>query len=243
MSKSLSIFPVKRRRLYEEIVDQLMDLIISGKAPPGTQLPSERELVEQFAVGRSAVREALFALQKMGLVTLNSGEPATVIAPTPDALVGELKGAVRYFLSKPSSMRDMQGARIFFEAGLARYAAQHATAEQIKTLKMALDLNEKSIGDRERFIDTDVDFHRVLADIPGNSIFATLHVALLEWLREQRATSGTVSGAREMAFRAHREIFNAVSAHDPDAAEAAMRAHLNQVADYYWQASELSGSS
>lgn len=242
MSNDLPINPVKRRRLYEEIVEQLMDLIISGKVPAGTQLPSERELVDQFAVGRSAVREALFALQKMGLVTLNSGEPATVIAPTPDALVGELKGAVRYFLSKPSSMRDMQGARVFFEAGLARYAAQHATAEQIEALKIALDLNEKTIGDRKRFIDTDVDFHRVLADIPGNSIFATLHVALLEWLREQRATSGNVSGSREMAFRAHREIFDAVKAHDPDAAEEAMRTHLNQVADYYWQATK-SGSA
>jgi DNA-binding FadR family transcriptional regulator len=243
MSNSLPINPVKRRRLYEDIVEQLMDLIISGQVPAGTQLPSERELVDQFGVGRSAVREALFALQKMGLVTLNSGEPATVIAPTPDALVGELKGAVRYFLSKPSSMRDMQGARIFFETGLARYAAQHATAEQIKALKIALDLNERTVGDSERFIDTDVDFHRVLADIPGNSIFATLHVALLEWLREQRATSGAVSGSRDKAFRAHREIFNAVNARDADAAEQAMRAHLNQVADFYWQATKSGGSS
>lgn len=241
MSSSLPISPVKRRRLYEEIVEQLMDLIISGKVPPGTQLPSERELVDQFAVGRSAVREALFALQKMGLVTLNSGEPATVIAPTPDALVGELKGAVRYFLSKPSSMRDMQDARIFFEAGLARHAAQHATAEQIKALKVALDQNGASVNDPARFIDTDVEFHRVLADVPGNSIFATLHMALLEWLREQRATSGTVTGSREAAFQAHRAIFNAVNAHDPDAAEKAMRDHLNQVAGYYWRAAEDDG--
>jgi DNA-binding FadR family transcriptional regulator len=236
MSNSFHLSPVKRRRLYEEIVDQLMEFIISGKAPPGTQLPSERELVEQFAVGRSAVREALFAMQKMGLVTLNSGEPATVIAPTPDALVGELKGAVRYFLSKPSSMRDMQDARNFFEVGLVRNAAQQATAAQIEALKQALDLNKYAIGDRERFIDTDVSFHGVLADIPGNSIFTTLHVALLEWLRDQRAISGAVSGAQEMAFRAHERIFQAIDARDPNAAEEAMRTHLNQVAEYYWQA-------
>jgi DNA-binding FadR family transcriptional regulator len=97
----LPINPVKRRRLYEEVVDQLMDLIVSGQVPVGANLPSERELVEQFAVGRTAVREALFALQKMGVVTLHSGEPATVIAPTTNTLVGELQGAVRYFLSKP----------------------------------------------------------------------------------------------------------------------------------------------
>jgi DNA-binding FadR family transcriptional regulator len=139
-------------------------------------------------------------------------------------------------------MRDMQGARAFFEAGLTRHAAQYATPEQIKTLKLALDLNEKAIDDRDRFVDTDVDLHRVLADIPGNSIFGTLHVALLEWLREQRVISSTISGSRESAFLAHREIFNAVNAHDADAAETAMRAHLNQVADQYWRAAENGGA-
>src|SRR3954468_3828565 len=120
MSNSLPINPVKRRRLYEDIVEQLMDLIISGQVPAGTQLPSERELVEQFGVGRSAVREALFALQKMGMVTLNSGERASVVAPTSGALVNELAGAVRYYLSQSTGVRDFQGARAFLEVGLAR---------------------------------------------------------------------------------------------------------------------------
>jgi DNA-binding FadR family transcriptional regulator len=91
---------VRRPRIYEELVEQVVENIVSGRTPPGTVLPSERELMEQFGVGRSSVREALFALQKMGLVALNNGERASVVAPTSEALVGELGGAVRYYLSQ-----------------------------------------------------------------------------------------------------------------------------------------------
>ena len=231
----LTLQPLKRRRLYEEIVEQLSSLIISGQAPVGSQLPSERELVEQFQVGRSAVREALFALQKMGMVTLSGGERAVVVAPTSDALVAELSGAVRYHLSRPSGMRDFQGARTFLETGLARHAARHSTPEEIARLGAALRANEAAMGDNERFVDTDVAFHYVLAEMAHNPIFTTLHAALAEWLRDQRVTGVTVRGSPEAAFAAHSRIFSAVQAHDPDAAEEAMRGHLDEVAKFYWR--------
>jgi GntR family transcriptional regulator, sialic acid-inducible nan operon repressor len=232
---SLGIHPVKRRRLYEELVDQLTELIVSGRVPPGTQLPSERELVEQFGVGRSAVREALFALQKMGMVTLNSGERACVVAPTSGVLVNELAGAVRYCLSQPDGVRDFQGARVFLEVGLARHAAMHATPDEREVLHRALRNNEEALGDTERFIDTDVAFHYVLAEIAHNPIFTTLLTALAEWLRGQRASSVSASGSPEAAVAAHGRIFRAIAAKDPDAAEREMRAHLQQVSDFFWQ--------
>jgi DNA-binding FadR family transcriptional regulator len=234
---SLGIQPIKRRRLYQELVEQLTDLIVSGRLPPGTQLPSERELVEQFGVGRSAVREALFALQKMGMVTLNSGERASVVAPTSVALVNELAGAVRYYLSQPTGMHDFQGARAFLEAGLARHAALHATPADLETLQRALKANEDALGDIERFIDTDVAFHYVLAEIAQNPIFTTLLTALAEWLRGQRASSVSARGSPEAAIAAHKRICKAIVAKDPDAAEREMRKHLQQVADFYWQLS------
>src|ERR1700760_2302259 len=147
MSSSFVIQRVSRRRIYQELVDQLADAIITGKAPPGTYLPSERELVEQFGVGRSSVREALFALQKMGLIAHNNGERACVIKPTSASLVDELAGAVRYYLSKPTGVEDFQGAREFLEAGLARHAAEHATKDDIAGLERALRANEQAHGD------------------------------------------------------------------------------------------------
>jgi len=231
----LGIQPIKRRRLYEDLVEQLTGLIVSGRVPPGTHLPSERELVEQFGVGRSAVREALFALQKMGMVTLQSGERALVVAPTSGALVNELAGAVRYYLSQPSGVRDFQGARALLEVGLARHAALNAQPKDLDALKAALEANEKALGQVERFIDTDVAFHYVLAEIGENPIFTTLLTALAEWLRGQRGSSVNAPGSPEAAVAAHKRIYEAIAARDPDRAEREMRAHLQQVADFYWQ--------
>ncbi|WP_460452207.1 FCD domain-containing protein [Alsobacter sp. SYSU BS001988] len=233
-----SIKPIRRRKVSEELVEQLVDSIVSGKAPPGTLLPSERELVDQFGVGRSSVREALFALQKIGLIALSNGERAVVVEPTSAALVNELAAPVRYFLSRPSGVREFQCAREFLEVGLARHAAKHRTAEDLARLEAALVANRGAVNDVDRFIDTDVAFHDILADISGNSIFTTLSSALSSWLRNQRAVSVGRSGSPEAAVAAHARIFEAIAASDPDAAEAAMRDHLNQVVNFYWSGSE-----
>ena len=74
--------PIKRRRLSDEILAEFERLIVSGIYAPGDLLPSERELMERFGVGRPAIREALFSLQKNGLVALTSGARARVTEPS-----------------------------------------------------------------------------------------------------------------------------------------------------------------
>src|SRR5215471_18628149 len=129
---------IRRRRLYEEVAGRLEGMIQEGHYSPGDQLPSERELMKQFGVGRPAVREALFALQKMGLVAVSSGERARVTRPTPKVVVESLSGAARHLLAAPDGVRHFQEARSFFEIGLARHAATHASDADIAELKAAL---------------------------------------------------------------------------------------------------------
>ncbi len=231
--------PIRRRRLYEEIAEQLERLIISGEFPAGSQLPSERDLMQQLKVGRPAVREALFALQKMGMVSLSNGERAMVIAPTASTVVNELSGAVRYFLSTPSGVRSLQDARAFLEIGLARYAAVHASAEDLQHMKDRLEENERLVENRELFPDSDVAFHLTIARIANNPIFTTLNTAFAGWLRAQRSISAKAEGSQRAACKAHRAIFDAIARRDPDAAERAMREHLEAVTDYYWQGEAL----
>lgn len=231
--------PIRRRRLYEEIAEQLERLIISGEFPAGSQLPSERDLMQQLKVGRPAVREALFALQKMGMVSLSNGERAMVIAPTASTVVNELSGAVRYFLSTPSGVRSLQDARAFLEIGLARYAAVHASAEDLQHMKDRLEENERLVENRELFPDSDVAFHLTIARIANNPIFTTLNTAFAGWLRAQRSISAKAKGSQRAACKAHRAIFDAIARRDPDGAERAMREHLEAVTDYYWQGEAL----
>jgi DNA-binding FadR family transcriptional regulator len=226
---------IRRRKLYEEIAQHLEQRIRDQAIAPGEQLPSERDLMREFGVGRPAVREALFHLQKMGLVELRSGGRARATRPTPKFVVDSLAGSARYLLAQPDGVRHFQQARAFFETGLARYAAEHATDEDLRDLRAALEANRRSLGDVAKFERTDVEFHHILAAIPRNPIFEAIHAAIVEWLVEQRHVTLTYPGQNETAYDYHAKIYEAIAARDPDRAEGVIRAHLEQVAGLYWR--------
>jgi DNA-binding FadR family transcriptional regulator len=222
---------IKRRKLYEDVVDHLERMIHEGEFADG-RLPSERDLMRLFGVGRPAIREALFHLRKMGLVEIRSGERARVTRPTPEFVIDSLASTARHMMGGPGGVQDFQNARLFFEVGLARNAALNATDEDLADFASALETNRQSIGDLKRFEKTDVAFHYVLALIPRNPIFTAIHTALAEWLHEQRRTT-LARGQDVRAYQAHHAIYDAVVSRDPDRAEHAMRAHLDYVARRY----------
>jgi GntR family transcriptional repressor for pyruvate dehydrogenase complex len=232
---------IRRRRLYEDVASGLEAMIRDGALSPGDALPSERELTQQFGVGRTAVREALFHLQKLGLIELRSGERAKVTRPTPEVMMEGLAGAARHMLSAPDGVRKFQEARTFFEVGLARHAAKHATAADLRALAAALEANKQSIGDLAKFERTDVAFHYVLAVIPQNPIYIALHSAIAEWLVEQRHVTLAYPGQNQLAYRSHKAIHDAIAAKDPDRAERVIKAHLNQISNAYWRAISENG--
>jgi GntR family transcriptional repressor for pyruvate dehydrogenase complex len=138
-------------------------------------------------------------------------------------------------LSTEGGQRYFQGARFFFETALARNAAREAAGAQIERLKAALEANREAIGDRGRFIETDVAFHFVLAEISGNPIFIALHDAISGWLKEQRVVTLDAPRQERIAYKAHVAIYEAIAARDADGAEAAMAAHLRQLEATFWR--------
>ena len=236
----MALTTVRRRKLYEDVAGQLESMIHEGRYRPGDQLPSERELMQMFGVGRPAVREALSAMQRMGLVAINSGERARVTLPTPRVMFESLAGPVRHLLAAPEGIRHFQEARTFFEVGLARHAAEHATAAEVTQLREALAANESAIDNIIAFERTDAAFHYVLAVIPRNPIYTAIHEAIAAWLTEQRHVSLQRKGQNEIAYQAHRAVFEAIAARDADRAERVMRGHMEQVIKTYW---EIKGST
>lgn len=213
-------------------------MIHRGHYGPGDQLPPERELMKQFGVGRPAIREALFALSKMGLIAIRNGERPRVTLPTAEIVVDSLSGAARHLLTASDGIRSFQGARLFFEIGLVRHAAVHASDEDRRALIRALELNRDALDDLKAFESTDVAFHYVLAEIPRNSIFTAIHEAMVAWLTEQRTITLVSPGQSLIAYRAHERVCDAVCRRDPDLAEQAIREHLDQVSDTYWKMRE-----
>ncbi|SEL87515.1 transcriptional regulator NanR [Halomonas daqiaonensis] len=231
----MSRYRVERKTLSEQVAEQLEAEILEGRLGENDQLPSERELMEQFGVGRPAVREALFYLQRLGLIAINSGTRARVIRPTAEAVMARLSGVTRQLLSKPEGQQYFQEARAMFEISLARYAARHATEADLLRLRQALQENRDAIGDEARFKRSDNDFHGVLASIGCNPIFDAIHVALSEWLDDRRAQVLQQQDEDKAALVAHIELVEAIESRDPDASEAAMRRHLDRHYGTYMQ--------
>jgi len=226
---------IERKKLFEHVATRLEGEILAGKLRPGDQLPPERDLQTRFGVGRPAIREALIALQKAGLVELTNGARAKVKMATASHIFSGMAPAVQQMLSTSEGQRHFQGARLFFETGLAREAARNATAEDIENLGAALEANRRAIGDRDQFTSTDIAFHLELAKMASNPIFLALHDQISDWLREQRVVTLAASGQEQIAFEAHRAIYEGIAAHDAARAEQAMRGHLEQLAGAIWQ--------
>ena len=226
------------RRIYEDIALKLTEQINAGELVDGSLLPSERELAEMFGASRTSVREALLSLQASGLISVRQRARARVTQLNNPAFFNQLSGSAQTLLALPNGVADFQEARMLFECGLARYTASHASAKELDRLALALVQNKKALGDPAAFEKTDVAFHGILAEIPRNPIFTALSTALSEWLTEQRTVNirAPVRGALRRAYEGHEEIYEAIAAHDVEAADRAMANHLETVSDHYWKA-------
>jgi DNA-binding FadR family transcriptional regulator len=234
----LSVRPIRRRKISDDVAEQIEFHVRAQGLEPGDPLPSERELMSAFSVGRSAVREAIFSLSKRGLVTVRNGEKARVSAPNIKVLLDEMGDTARRFLSEPTGIRHLQDARLLLEVGTAERAATNVQPADIPVLYAALLANERAMGNQSAFELTDFAFHQEIARIARNPIFPAVNEALFSWLIEQRNTSGRAIGAGEAAYRAHRRIFEAILKRDAAKAAEAMRAHLTEVINLYWAAAQ-----
>jgi len=227
------IHAIKRYRLFDHIAEHLAQMIYSGELKVGDALPSERELMERFQVGRPAVREALLWLNKKGLISVSGGERARVTEPNPKDILDQLSGAARFLLSQPQGVQLFQQTRILVEVALAREAARIASDTQIAELRDLLEANLSST-DIPGFVQTDDSFHFAIARVLSNPVINALYDGVLELLQDQRHTSLQDPRALVAARACHEAIFAAIVAHDPDGAEAAMRRHLQDVETFYW---------
>jgi DNA-binding FadR family transcriptional regulator len=234
-STTMNFTSIKRRKVHEDVAEQIENQILSGGLPEGSSLPSERSLMEAFNVGRPAVREALLLLQRSGFIKVSSGGRTLVTRPTAANFLDQLSSSARHLLSSEEGERSFQEARRLFEAAIARNAAEIATKDDIQRLEAALLANHQSIGNLESFERTDVAFHLTLAEIGENPVFSALHKAIAEWLALQRHIALRVPGVENSAYRSHEEIYQAVADHQPEQAWQAMDRHLRQVMQQFEQ--------
>lgn len=212
--------------MYEQVAQQIQQLIVDQGWPTGSRIPTERELGEQFGVSRTVIREALKALAERGLVTISPGRGTFVADPGICALKEPMK---LFFQRHNISDWDLVEARRVLEVGIAALAAERVLPEQIEQLRAAVAEMDESMEDMERYTRADQRFHLVLAEATQNMMFPMLIESMAELLRESRKLIFKVKGSPARGQRYHRAIVDALERRDAAAARKTMKEHLDQV--------------
>jgi len=220
---ALSLKPAETRRLYEQIADQIRDLIARGGFEAGTRLPPERDLAQQLGVSRPSLREALIALDVQGHVEVRSGSGVYVCASKPER-------APERAVAMGESPSQLMEARSVIEGEVVVLACARITQEPLTRLRGLLKDMEAAIDRRSTRVDLDRQFHLTLAEMSGNSILSRLVAELFD--ERHSPISSRISSRFEStrtwkaALKEHEAILKALEARDPIAAQSAMRAHL-----------------
>ena len=231
--------PVERVSLSEKIVDQLISRIVGGHLSLGEKLPPERELAQLLEVGRPTVREAIRTLSAMGLVEVRSGEGTFAVQRWKDFLARAFSWTI---LVDSRNLGEITDVRIAIECQQARLAARSATPDSIRLMRNQRVILEANVGDDEAFYEADLEFHLRIAQAAGNLALERLMVAARSLLRQWIERAAKRPGGHEMANEHHREIVTEIEAGGEDAADAAMRLHVETVGALMVE-SALQGSS
>ena len=229
---------VRKRRAYEDIVDQIRKLIEKGRLRQGDQLPVEKELSETFKVSRLTVREAILSLETMNLVDRRQGNGTYVIASSEEALVGPLAAVL---VQEKDSLLDVFAVREIIEPEIARLAAKNGKPEQVADLVRIVEAQERELAKGSNM--SNARFHRVLAKMSRNKVMERLLFALLGILAEAGEKYAQTEERRQKSLHGHRQVLAAIQEGSQEAAGQAMRRHLSAVQDVLFKRTrEASGN-
>lgn len=211
-----------------EIARRMASDVHAGNYRPGEMFPSERDLCEQFSVGRNVVREALTILQGMGLTDHTKGKRPRAVAPTLSKVMEGVSESAQFFFSGSAGLAHLEQARLFLETSLLRYTTVHATNAQIAKMVEAIKACEAGADDITAFRKADVAFHRALAEVPGNPIFVALHDTFVEKLMMNRAVLPDFEQRNRTSNAEHRKIVSAILDKDAEKAVEVLSQHLTR---------------
>jgi GntR family transcriptional regulator, transcriptional repressor for pyruvate dehydrogenase complex len=222
--------PVKVKRAFEAIVERIEQAIISGDLKTGDRLPGERELVTQFDVGRSSVREAMRVLESSGLVAARPGDPrgAVILAPTAAPL---RKMMTRLTQASSTSLADLMIYRMTLESAANSLAASRRTADDLLQLEKAMARMRQAVRlGQQEFGQADLDFHDIVARSSGNTMIQVSGEAVRQSI-EELITSSIRDSAddRQLMMRTishHGDVFDAIRERDAHRAEHLARSSL-----------------
>jgi GntR family transcriptional repressor for pyruvate dehydrogenase complex len=223
----MSFKPIRQVRIYEEVLKQLREAILSGHYRSGEKLPSERELSEQFQVSRVVIREAIRVLELRGFVTLRQGPSGGAFVV--ELSLHQLSNAFQdLFLSNKLSAKELVQVRRHIEPEITRLAALRVSKAARNKLEQAYKAEHAETLTHSEWVARNLKIHYLLAEMCGNRFFEAILSPLLDLTREMvlvvKPDQTVIHDHKE-----HEAIVEAVAAKDPEAASLAMVKHISQV--------------
>lgn len=227
--------PVTGPRPASEIIQQIRALIHSQQIGADDRLPSERELAEQFAVSRNSVRQALRSLEEQGLLVIRKGATGGAF------IQGGGAGAVPTLMSDLFSLgairpQDLTEVRVLIGVEVVRLACQRGTDEEIDALEENVNAAVAAVkaGDLQLRTEFNLDFHRMLARMTGNSLLVAITDGVIATTKQFVEHFSRTPTSYVMPFR--RRLLKLLRERDAEGAAAEMRRHLLQQQRLYLKA-------
>jgi GntR family transcriptional repressor for pyruvate dehydrogenase complex len=233
----VSLAPASRRKLSETVAEQLMDAF--RDLPPGTKVPSERELTKDLGVGRSTVREALNGLAVLGVLTIRHGQGAFIADPADGGPGdGAPPHSVLTTALERGVTREYIEARLMVEVEVTRLAAQRRTDEDLQRIEALLATQERSLKDDDvgATVGVATSFNVLLAEAAHNEVLSAMIEVFVELMKERGFKLYALPGFGDWDLAEHRGIYEAVRDQDGDRAAKLMREHILQLAERYREA-------
>lgn len=222
--------PIKPRKIYEQIVEQIKAMVTEGNLNPGDRLPSEREMSDILKVSRASVREALSALHMMGLVEIKSGEGTFIKLTSIDSIIEPL---ALVLLMERDTVIEILEVRKGLEVEAAGLAAIRRDKEDLDKMREALDEMHKDIESLEIGEKADWKFHYTIAQASQNVLLTRLMNTVSDSIENTMRTSRQNLYRTEKMPRtlldAHEGIYEAIAEGDPLEARRRMYEHLLMV--------------
>ena len=222
-------------RVFEQAVEQIRELILSGEFKPNEKLPSEVELSKQLDVSRSSIREALRVLEAEGVIDVKRGTGVFVAAnPFQNAIRGDY---VRWLAKREESLIQLLNVRQSLEGLTAGLAATLASKEIIQALHKNVQRQSEIIEQPEENLDSNIDelagldqqFHLVISAASGNEIAHEIISHIFPAYNQSNKAVIYVGGRQKKMVDEHWSIYRAIEARNQALAETEMRAHISRI--------------
>ncbi len=210
-------------RIYEKVVEKLKASIANGDILPGDPLPSERQLMDDFGVSRSSLREAFRVMELLGLIESIPGKGRFVRHPR---TISEDRETIRL---EDSAILELMEARRILDPAIAAESAMRATPSDLTRMLRTITATEKRLDDINGRAQSDFDFHLILAEATHNFVFVNLTRMNFDLIMATHDRIYNLLDDKDAFLQEHKMMYDAILDHDVEKARDMAAQHIDRI--------------